>query len=56
MLFFPAEADVIDIATRAKIPASGIEKLKTNVGFPRNIHPESDIGRIMTHARQRQNV
>ena len=51
-VFSPAEAEVIDIATRAKLPAAGIEKLKTNVGFPRNIHPESDIGRIMTHARK----
>ena len=27
----PKEAEVIDIATRAKIPASGIEKLKTQI-------------------------
>ena len=50
-VFNPEEAEVIDIATRAKIPASGIEKLKTTLGFPRNIHPESDIGE-MTHSRK----
>ena len=51
-VFKPQEAEVIDIATKAKLPASGIEKLKSTVGFPRNVHPESDIGRIMTHARK----
>ena len=55
-VFKPEEAEVIDIATRAKLPASGIEKLKSNVGFPRNIHPESDFGRIMTHARKTKTV
>jgi len=36
---FPQEADVIDIATRAKIPASGIEKLKTRIQLDKNVLP-----------------
>ena len=35
----PEEAEVIDIATRAKIPASGIEKLKTQVQIDKNVRP-----------------
>jgi len=36
---FPQEAEVIDIATRAKIPASGIEKLKTRIQLDKNVLP-----------------
>jgi len=35
----PQEADVIDIVTRAKIPASGIEKLKTKIQLGKNVLP-----------------
>ena len=35
----PEEAEVIDIATRAKLPASGIEKLKTQVQIDKNVLP-----------------
>jgi len=35
----PQEAEVIDIATRAKIPASGIEKLKTRIQLDKNVRP-----------------
>jgi len=35
----PEEAEVIDIATRAKIPASGIEKLKTRIQLDKNVLP-----------------
>jgi len=35
----PEEAEVIDIATRAKLPASGIEKLKTQVQIDKNVRP-----------------
>ena len=35
----PEEAEVIDIATRAKIPASGIEKLKTQIQIDKNVLP-----------------
>jgi hypothetical protein len=35
----PEEAEVIDIATRAKLPASGIEKLKTQIQLDKNVLP-----------------
>ena len=48
---FPPKAKILDIKTGQKIPAAGITQLETSVGYPKNVHPESTMGKAITESR-----
>ena len=45
------EAKILDIKTGQKIPATGIQRLETKVGYPKNVHPQSTIGKAIDESR-----
>ena len=47
----PPKAKVIDIKTGQKIPAAGIKQLETAAGYPKNVHPQSTLGKAIDESR-----
>ena len=45
------EAKILDIKTGQKIPATGIKQLETAAGYPKNIHPQSTLGKAIDESR-----
>ena len=45
------EAKILDIKTGQKIPATGIQRLETKVGYPKNVHPQSTMGKAIGESR-----
>ena len=45
------EAKILDIKTGHKIPESGIKQLETKVGYPKNVHPQSTLGKAIDESR-----
>jgi len=48
------EAKILDIKTGHKIPAAGIKQLETKVGYPKNVHPQSTLGKAIDESRKIQ--
>ena len=48
------EAKILDIKTGHKIPAAGIKQLETKVGYPKNVHPQSTLGKVINESRKIQ--
>jgi len=51
---FPPKANILDIKTGHKIPVAGITQLETKVGYPKNVHPQSTIGKAIDESRKIQ--
>ena len=51
-VMYPPKADVFDFETRTQVPKAGIEQLETKLGIPKDVDPNSPLGRIMTKTRQ----
>ena len=47
----PPKAKILDIKTGQKIPATGIQRLETSAGFPKNVHPQSTMGKAIGESR-----
>ena len=47
----PPKANILDIKTGLKLPASGIKQLETAVGYPKNVHPQSTLGKAIDESR-----
>jgi len=48
---FPPKANILNIKTGKKIPAAGIKQLETKVGYPKNVHPQSTLGKAIDESR-----
>ena len=45
------KADIVNIKTGHKIPAAGIKQLETAAGYPKNVHPQSTLGKAIDESR-----
>jgi len=48
---FPPKADIMSIKSGKEIPVAGIKQLETNVGFPKGVHPDSEIAKSINMER-----
>jgi len=47
----PPKANILDIKSGLKLPAAGIKQLETSVGYPKNVHPQSTLGKAIDESR-----
>ena len=45
------EAKILDIKSGHKMPAAGIKQLETAAGYPKNVHPQSTLGKAIDESR-----
>ena len=47
----PPKAKILDIKTGQKMPVAGITQLETAAGYPKNVHPQSTLGKAIDESR-----
>ena len=47
----PLKAKILDIKSGHKMPATGITQLETAAGYPKNVHPQSTLGKAIDESR-----
>ena len=52
----PPKANILNIASGKKISDAGIKQLETSVGYPKGVHPESNIGKSLKMEKEAEKM